>query len=153
MTIRYGVFVPLLLAGLVLSYTSIFSRIWEWVCVGIAVATILLWVYYASHVLTLPAEYGYIGVILITAFTYTLLRLRFILVVLIMVVGIAAYLPYAFTAQYIAPVSRVLATLYLVSFGVLGCLAAYRMERFTRDPCTSASASWTRSACGRTASC
>jgi class 3 adenylate cyclase len=30
-------------------------------------------------------------------------------------------------------VSQVLATLYLVSFGMLGGLAAYRMERFTRD--------------------
>ena len=29
--------------------------------------------------------------------------------------------------------SRVLATLYLVSFGILGGLAAYRMERFTRQ--------------------
>ena len=100
---------------------------------AIAIATILLWVYYVSHVLTLPAEYGYVGVILITAFTYTLLRLRFVLVMLITVVGIAAYLPYAFTARYIVDVSRVLATLYLVSFGILGGLAAYRMERFTRQ--------------------
>ena len=72
----------------------------------IAVATLVLWVYYASKILTLPAEYGYVGVILITAFTYTLLRLRFLLVVLITVVGIAAYLPYAFTARYIVEVSR-----------------------------------------------
>ena len=99
----------------------------------IAVVTIVVWVYYTSNVLTLPAEYGYVGVILITAFTYTLLRLRFILVVLITMVGIAAYLPYAFTARYIVDVSRVLATLYLVSFGILGGLAAYRMERFTRQ--------------------
>jgi class 3 adenylate cyclase len=101
--------------------------------VAIAITTIGIWVFYASRVHTLPAEYGYIGVILITAFTYTLLRLRFVLVVLITVVGIVAYLPYAYTAQYIVDVSRVLATLYLVSFGVLGGLAAYRMERFTRQ--------------------
>ena len=82
--------------------------------------------------LTLPAEYGYIGVILITSFTYTLLRLRFVLVVLITLVGIGIYLPYAYSAQYIVDVSRVLATLYLISFGALGCLAAYRTERFTR---------------------
>jgi class 3 adenylate cyclase len=131
-TIRFGVFIPLLLVGLALSYTSIFRRVWEWVAVAIAIVTIVVWVYYASHVLTLPAEYGYVGVILITAFTYTLLRLRFVLVVLITAVGIAAYLPYAFTARYIVDVSRVLATLYLVSFGVLGGLAAYRMERSTR---------------------
>ena len=131
--IRYGVFIPMLVGGLALSYTSLFRRIWEWVSVVIAVVTIVVWVYYCSNVLTLPAEYGYIGVILITAFTYTLLRLRFILVVLITLVGIGAYLPYAFTARYIVDVSRVLATLYLFSFGVLGGLAAYRMERFTRQ--------------------
>ena len=133
MVIRYGVFIPMLVVGLALSFTSFFRRIWEWVSVAIAVITIVVWVYYTSNILTLPAEYGYIGVILITAFTYTLLRLRFILVVLITMVGIAAYLPYAFTARYIVDVSRVLATLYLVSFGILGGLAAYRMERFTRQ--------------------
>jgi class 3 adenylate cyclase len=131
--IRYGVFIPMLVVGFGLTFTSLFARIWEWVSVGIAVATIVIWVYYASNVLTLPAEYGYIGVILITAFSYTLLRLRFVLVAMITVVGIGAYLPYAFTARYIVEVSRVLATLYLVSFGILGGLAAYWMERFTRQ--------------------
>ncbi len=133
MAIRYGVFIPMLVGGFAVSFTSLFRRIWEWVSVAIAIVTIVVWVYYTSNVLTLPAEYGYIGVILITAFTYTLLRLRFILVVLITMVGIAAYLPYAFTARYIVDVSRVLASLYLISFGILGGLAAYRMERFTRQ--------------------
>jgi class 3 adenylate cyclase len=132
-TMRYGVFIPILVIGLGLTYTPFFGRIWEWVAVAIATATLLLWVYYVAHVLTLPPEFGYVGVILITAFTYTLLRLRFVLVVLITVVGIVAYLEYAFTANYIVDVTRVLATLYLVSFGILGGLAAYRMERFTRQ--------------------
>ncbi len=70
---------------------------------------------------------------MITAFTYALLRLRFVLVVLVTLIGIAAYLPYAITAKYIHEVSLVLAMLYLVSFGLLGGLAAYRTERFTRD--------------------
>ena len=70
---------------------------------------------------------------MITAFTYALLRLRFVLVVLVTVIGIAAYLPYAITAKYIHDVSLVLAMLYLVSFGLMGGLAAYRTERFTRD--------------------
>src|SRR5690349_24534522 len=95
--------------------------------------TILLWVYYVSNILTLPPEYGYVGVILITAFTYTLLRLRFMLVALTALAGLALYLPYAFTAQYFVPVSETLATLYIVSFGMLGCLSAYWMERFTRE--------------------
>jgi len=130
---RFGVFIPMLVVGLVLTFTPFFARTWEWIAAAIAVATLLVWVYYVSRVLTLPAEYGYVGVILITAFTYTLLRLRFVFVALITIVGIAAYLPYAFTASYIVDVSLVLATLYLVSFGALGGLAAFRMERFTRD--------------------
>jgi len=131
--IRYGVFIPMLLIGLGLTFTPVFRRIWQGMSVVIATTTIFVWVYYVSHVLTLPPEYGYVGIILITAFTYTLARLRFILVVLITVIGIAAYLPYAYTASYIVDVSRVLATLYLVSFGVLGGLAAYRLERFSRE--------------------
>jgi hypothetical protein len=130
---RFGVFIPLLLVGLGLTFTRFFGRVWEWVAVAIAAATLLFWVFYVSRISTLPAEYGYIGVILITAFTYALLRLRFVLVVLVTVIGIAAYLPYALTAPYIFPVSQVLATLYLVSFGMLGGLAGYRTERFTRD--------------------
>src|SRR5439155_23120005 len=59
--------------------------------------------------------------------------LRFVFVVLITAIGIGAYLPYAFTALYIVDVSRELATLYLISFGVLGGLAAYRLERFSRQ--------------------
>jgi class 3 adenylate cyclase len=129
---RWGVFIPMLVVGLVLTFTPFFGRIWEWVAVAIATATIVSWVYYTSNIQTLPAEYGYVGIILITAFTYTLLRLRFVLVLLITLMGIGTYLPYAFTTQYVAPVSEALATLYLVSFGFLGGLAAHRIERFTR---------------------
>ena len=130
---RFGVFIPMLLIALGLTFTPFFRRIWQGLSVVVAGTTILLWVYYVSHIFTLPAEYGYVGVILITAFTYTLLRLRFLLVVLVTVIGIGAYLPYAFTAPYIVDVSRVLATLYLVSFGLLGGMAAYRLERFSRQ--------------------
>jgi class 3 adenylate cyclase len=129
---RYAVFTPILLVGLGLSFTRFFERIWEWVSVALATAIVLLWVWYVSQVLTLPAEYGYVGLILVTAFTYTLLRLRFVLVMLVTVIGIAAYVPYAVSAGYIVGVKTVLATLFLTSFGALGGIAAYRIERFTR---------------------
>jgi class 3 adenylate cyclase len=132
MIIRYAVFIPLLMVGLGISFTRWFQRTWEWVTTAIVILTILTWVYYISLVLTMPAEYGYVGLILITAFTYTLLRLRFLLVLLITVVGIAAYLPYAVDAVYIFGVTTVLATLFLVTFGVLGGVVAYRTERSTR---------------------
>src|SRR3954467_3695537 len=125
--LRFGVFIPLLILGLVFSYTKVYRRVWEWTSFAIAVATLAIWVVYSSKIFTLPAEYGYVGVILITAFTYTLLRLRFMMVVLTALAGLALYLPYAYTARYIVPVSETLATLYIVSFGMLGCLSAYWM--------------------------
>jgi hypothetical protein len=147
---RWGVFIPILVIGLVLTFTPFFGRIWEWVAVAIATATTGSWVYYTSNIQTLPAEYGYVGVILITAFTYTLLRLRFVLVLLITLIGIGAYLPYAFATRYVAPVSEVLATLYLVSFGFLG--AWLRMGwSGSRERCSCGSVSSTRSACDPTA--
>jgi len=130
---RFAVFIPMLVVGFGLTYTRFFGRVWEWASVAIAAATLLCWVFYVSRISTLPLEYGYVGVILITAFTYTLLQLRFVLVVLVTLIGIGAYLPYAFTAQYVTPASLVLSILYLVSFAMLGGLAAYRMERFTRQ--------------------
>jgi class 3 adenylate cyclase len=132
LAMRYGVFIPLLLVGLGLSFLRSFERIWEWVAVSIVIATVLLWVYYNAQVLTMPVDYGYVGMILITAFTYTLLRLRFVLVVLATAVAIAAYLPFAITAVHFVGVKELLASLYLVTFGALWGVAAYRLERFTR---------------------
>ena len=130
--VRYGFFIPILAVGFALSFLRSFRRIWEWVAVGVVLATILVWVWYAGQVLTIPAEYGYVGLILITAFTYTLLRLRFVLVSVITLVGIAAYLPYAVSAVYIFGVTTVLAALFLITFGVLGQVVAYRTERSSR---------------------
>ncbi len=130
---RWGLFIPMLVLGYAFTYTRLFRRVWEWTSFALVVATLVIWVFYSSQILTLPAEYGYVGVILITAFTYTLLRMRFSLVVLTELIGLAVYLPYAFTARYIVDVSQVLATLYIVSFGVLGALAAYWLERFARE--------------------
>ena len=130
---RFGLFIPTLIVGFALSYTRVFRRYWEWISFVTVVATLVVWFFYSTKILTLPAEYGYVGVILITAFTYTLLRLRFIQVVMTSLVGIALYVPYAFTARYIVDVSEVLATLYLVSFAMLGSLAAYWFERFARE--------------------
>ena len=131
----------------------LFRRVWEWTSFAIVVATIVIWVYYSSQIHTLPAEYGYVGVILITAFTYTLLRLRFILVVMTALVGIAVYLPYAFTARYIIDVSEVLATLYLVSFAAAGLARRLLDGTCSHANCSSANENWIRSASGPTSCC
>jgi len=132
LTMRFAVFIPVLLVGVALSFTPVFERIWEWVTLGISLVTIGAWLYYVGQVLTIPAEYGYVGIILITAFTYALLRLRFALVVLITIVGVIGYMQYAVPAVYIFGITTILAALFLFSFGVVGCIAAYRMERSQR---------------------
>jgi class 3 adenylate cyclase len=129
---RYGVLLPILLVAFGVTFIRGFERIWEWFTVTVATLFLLVFVYTAAQILTMPTEYGYVGIILITAFTYALLRLRFVLVVLVTLVGIAAYIPYAVAAPYINGVTTLLAILFLTSFGGLGCLAAYRMERSQR---------------------
>jgi hypothetical protein len=42
---RWGVFIPILVIGLALTFTPFFHRIWEWVAVAVATATIASWVY------------------------------------------------------------------------------------------------------------
>ncbi|HJV05449.1 MAG TPA: adenylate/guanylate cyclase domain-containing protein, partial [Actinomycetota bacterium] len=130
--VRYGVFIPMLLVGLAFSFTGWFERAWEWFTTWTVVAMILIWVYYVSLVQTMPPQYGYVGIILITAFTFTLIRLRFLFVVLITAAGIAAYLPYAVGAVYIVALETVLASLFLGTFALLGGVVAYRSERATR---------------------
>jgi class 3 adenylate cyclase len=132
LAMRVGAFIPLLLIGFGLTFTRSFERSWEWVTTTIVTLTILLWVFYNSQVLTVPADYGYVGLILITAFTHTLLRQRFLLVVLTTSIAVATYVPFAIWAVYIFGVKTLLASLYLVTFGVLWAVAAYRLERSSR---------------------
>ena len=149
LTMRFAVFIPVLLVGVALSFTPVFERIWEWVTLGISLVTIGAWLYYVGQVLTIPAEYGYVGIILITAFTYALLRLRFVLVVLITVVGAIGYMQYAVPAVYIFGITTILAALFLFSFGVVGCIAPTGWSA-RREPCSSGSASSMPSASDRT---
>jgi class 3 adenylate cyclase len=130
--LRLGVFIPILVIGLALSFTPFFERIWEWEIVGVILLTMGTWVFYVSQLITVPVDYGYVGLILIGAFAYTLIRLRFVLVVLIVTVAAAAYIPYAIWADHIFGLKTLLASFYLLTFGTLGGVAAYRLEEFTR---------------------
>jgi class 3 adenylate cyclase len=130
--LRLGVFIPLVLIGFGLTFAPGYRRFWEWEITGVVLLTMLFWVYYVSQVITVPVDYGYVGLILIGAFAYTLIRLRFVLVVLIVAVAAATYIPYAIWAQHIFGLKTLLASFYLLTFGGLGGIAAYRLEEFTR---------------------
>ena len=132
---RFGVFNPLVARRLALTFTRSFGRVWEWVarspsrrrrsCSGSSKSR-------ASR--RCPRSTAHPGVILITAFTYALLRLRFVLVALITVIGIGAYLPVrAHGEVHRRRESGAGRGSYLVFVQACGRLAAYRTERFTRD--------------------
>jgi class 3 adenylate cyclase len=132
LTLRFGAFIPMLLIAFALSFNRVYARIWEWVMFAVVGASLITWVFYVSVVRTMPVDYGYVGLILITAFAYALARLRFNLVVLITVIAIGTYIPYAVAAVHIFGVRTVLATAFLLSFGGLWGVAAYRLEKSTR---------------------
>jgi class 3 adenylate cyclase len=130
--LRLGVFIPLVVIGLALTFLPGYRRFWEWEITGLVLLTTIMWVYYVSQIVTVPVDYGYVGLILIGAFTYTLIRLRFVLVVLVVAVSAAMYIPYAIFAVHIFGLKTLLASFYLLTFGGLGGVAAYRLEQFTR---------------------
>ena len=45
MITRFGVFIPMLIIGLALTFTRFFRRIWQGLSVAIASVTLLVWVY------------------------------------------------------------------------------------------------------------
>jgi class 3 adenylate cyclase len=130
--LRLGIFIPILVVGLALTFTPFYERIWEWEIVGAVLLTMLTWVFYVSQLVTVPVDYGYVGLILIGAFAYTLIRLRFALVVLIVTVAAGTYIPFVVWAPHIFGLKALLASFYLLTFGALGAIAAYRLEQFTR---------------------
>jgi class 3 adenylate cyclase len=129
---RLGVFVPLLAFTFALSFTPFFHRIGELTMVAAISLSLVGWLFYLTQVRTMPPDYGYVGLILITAFAYALARLRFWLVMAIMFLAAALYIPYAVIAVHIYGVFTTLATTFILSFAGLFGVASYRLEKSTR---------------------
>lgn len=130
--LRYGVFIPVLLVGFVLTFVRWYPRVWEWEIAAVLFISMPLWVFYVSRMRTMPPDFGYVGLILMTVFAYTLVRPRFPIVLLVTSVGIAVYVPYAVVAVQVSGVKFALAIFFLISFGGLGAVAGYRMDRSSR---------------------
>jgi class 3 adenylate cyclase len=132
LAVRYGVLIPVLLVGIGVSFLRSYRRWWEAEVVATLLATALVWTLYVASVHTMPVDYGYVGAILITAFGYTLLRQRFVVVALTGALIIAMYALVAMVPGNLTRLQMVLAAFYLVSFYVLGLFASYALERSTR---------------------
>jgi class 3 adenylate cyclase len=131
-TLRYGVFIPLLLLGLALSFSRGFQRSWEVQVMAILLITAATWITYVAAVESMPVDYGYVGLILILAVGFTLLRLRFVLAALSWPPMIAYYLAVGWGFDYLSGRRVTLVLFYFVSFWVLGMVAAYTLERNAR---------------------
>jgi class 3 adenylate cyclase len=132
LAVRYGLLIPVLLVGIGVSFLRSYRRWWEAEVVATLLATALVWTLYVASVHTMPVDYGYVGAILITAFGYTLLRQRFVVVALTGALIIAMYALVAMVPGNLTRLQMVLAAFYLVSFYVLGLFASYALERSTR---------------------
>ena len=132
LAVRYGVLIPILVVGLGTTFLQGYRRWWEAEVVAAMMASSLVWTLYVASVRTMPVDFGYVGAILIIAFSFTLLRLRFVMVVLTGALIIALYALMAMLPGGLTDLQIVLAAFYLVSFYVLGLFASYALERSTR---------------------
>lgn len=132
LTIRYGVFIPVLLLGFGVTFLRRYPRFWEWELLAILITVMSVWVYYISRLLTMPPDFGYVGLLLMGMFVYTLIRPRFPLVLVIAALTTVLYVPWAVVAVQVSGVKMAIAVFYLLSFGGLGIVAAHRSERNAR---------------------
>jgi class 3 adenylate cyclase len=126
--VRYGVFIPIVLIGLAMTFFPGYPRVWKWEVMAVLLATSLTWIVYAPQITGLPADYGYVGLILIQTIAFSVLRLPFTLIGLLDLVTIPTYLAFAVSSGSLAGAQTELAIFYLASFGVLGLIASYVLE-------------------------
>ena len=126
--IRYGLLIPLTTAGFALTFWPRFPRYWKWPVLTVLLITGVTWINYVTEIKSMPADYGYVGLILIQTFSFSILRLPFLLVVIFDVVTIPYYLISALGPGGLEGVRALLATFYLGSFTLLGLIASFVLE-------------------------
>src|SRR5262245_15926974 len=74
--VRYGGLIPLLVAGLAMTYLPGWPRFFQFEAVAMVVLTGAVWIAYTGSLTEMPFDYGYVGVSLIMTFSYSLVRMR-----------------------------------------------------------------------------
>ena len=131
--VRYGGLIPLVLIGLALTFWRGYPRFWKAEVMLILLATAFIWIAYATRIEGLPADYGYVGLILIQTFAFSILRLPFTLIGVLVVATAPIYLAVAVSVGSLAGAQTLLAFFYLASFGALGLIASYVLEWTSRN--------------------
>lgn len=129
---RFGVLIPILLVGLVVTMLPFAPRVWEAEVVCVNLLAALVWTIQVTAMEGVPFDLGYVGVIFIMAFSFTLNRLRFVKMA---GAGIAMIVLYFGTIVAFGSAEGrqlLLAFFSLASFYVLGMIASYTLERSSR---------------------
>ena len=126
--IRYRLLIPLTVVGFALTFWSRYPRIWKWPVMAVLLTTGVTWITYVSEIQGMPADYGYVGLILIQTFAFSILRLPFALVVIFVLVTIPSYFIFALRYGDLHGIETLLAIFYLGSFALLGLIASYVLE-------------------------
>jgi class 3 adenylate cyclase len=129
---RYGVFIPLPAVGLALSFAPAFRSIWRPVSALLILLTGFAWIVYAARIHAMPVDYGYVGLILVITFAYTLVRLPFLLFAMVSGSLIVGYLQVGLPAYSPSGPQISLSSFYLLTFWTLGLVASYVLDRSSR---------------------
>jgi adenylate cyclase len=129
--VRYAVLIPLLVAGLAVTYLPGWQRFFQVEIAVMVVLTGAVWIAYTGSLTEMPFDYGYVGVILIMTFSYSLVRMRLLWAVACSAILVALYVGFS-VRHGVDPDRFALAMYYLASFLALGAIASYTMERSGR---------------------
>jgi class 3 adenylate cyclase len=126
--IRYWLMIPLTTLGFALTFLRSYPRFWRWPVMTLLVLTGLTWIAYAGEVESMPPDYGYVGLILVQTFAFSILRLPFALVAIFDLITIPFFFVFGKWSGELEGVRMLLAIAYLGSFSLLGLIAAYVLE-------------------------
>jgi class 3 adenylate cyclase len=126
--IRYWLMIPLTTLGFALTFLRSYPRFWRWPVMTVLLLTGLTWIAYAGEVESMPPDYGYVGLILVQTFAFSILRLPFALVAIFDLITIPFFFVFGKWSGELEGVRMLLAISYLGSFTLLGLIAAYALE-------------------------
>jgi len=131
--VRYGALIPIALGGLALTFWREYPRFWKVEIITLLLVTSITWIAYATRIEGMPADYGYVGLILIQTFAFSIMRVPFLGIALLDLVTSPLYVAFAVSSGSLEGAQLQLAIFYLGSFGVLGLIVAYVLEWTARN--------------------
>jgi class 3 adenylate cyclase len=127
-----GLAIPIVVASLALTYTHWYARVWQLVIVALVVANSAVSEMHRLVTGHSPHWDGLVGLMLILALTFALLRLRYMCAASAAALVIGFYTATRVLSPHDGEVPTVAAVVYLVAFAVIGTAGAYALERFAR---------------------